>query len=97
MPSGSPNAMYGMISPGHVLNRPSDRSMLNIGVTREICGNIAISRAIPIRRRLPGKSSLAIAYAAMDARMTAMNVAMMPMPIELISGRMNCEVFRIPL
>ncbi len=33
----------------------------------------------------------------MDASTTAMSVAMRPMPIELISGRMNCEVRRIPV
>ena len=31
----------------------------------------------------------------MEASTTATNVEMRPMPIELISGRMNCEVLRI--
>src|SRR5229473_934957 len=33
----------------------------------------------------------------MDASTTEISVAMRPMPIELISGRMNCDVLRIPL
>ena len=97
MPSGRPNATYGMISPGQVSNRPSARSMLNIGVTSEIAGNMAMSSAIPIRTCLPGKSSLATAYAAMDARSTAMTVAITPIPIELSSGLMNCELCKMPL
>ena len=32
----------------------------------------------------------------MEARTTAMSVEMMPMPIELSSGRMNCDEVRIP-
>ena len=32
----------------------------------------------------------------MDARTTAMNVEMSPMPIELASGRRNCAEVRIP-
>src|SRR5579872_70821 len=32
----------------------------------------------------------------MEARTTAMSVEMSPMPIELTSGRMNCEEVRIP-
>ena len=53
--------MYGMISPGHVLNRLSDRSMLYNGVTSEICGNSEISSAPATSRRLPGKASRATA------------------------------------
>ena len=53
--------MYGMIRPGQVSNSPILRSMLKIGVTREIWGNIAISRATPTSNRLPGKASRAIA------------------------------------
>ena len=97
MPSGSPNATYGMIKPGHVSNRPSARSMLNMGVTSEIAGNMAISSAIPISTCLPGKASLATAYAAMDASRTAMMVAISPIPIELSSGLMNWELCRMPL
>ena len=37
------------------------RSMLNNGVTSEICGNIAISNDRPTSSRLPGKSSRATA------------------------------------
>ena len=50
-----------MISPGQVLNRPIARSMLNIGVTRAISGNIAISSDIPISTALPGNVSRATA------------------------------------
>ncbi len=35
--------------------------MLNSGVTSAICGNIAISSAIPISTALPGKRSRATA------------------------------------
>ena len=35
--------------------------MLNIGVTSAICGNIAISSAMPMSTPLPGNSSRAIA------------------------------------
>src|SRR5437667_9353351 len=38
MPSGSPNATYGMIRPGQVLNSPSARSIVNSGVTSPITG-----------------------------------------------------------
>src|ERR1035438_448751 len=47
--------------PGQVLNRPSERSMLNSGVTSAICGNIAISSAIPMSTLLPGNRSRATA------------------------------------
>ena len=47
--------------PGQVLNRPSLRSMLNSGVIREMCGNIAISSAIPMSTLLPGNASRATA------------------------------------
>ena len=40
---------------------PSVRSMLNIGVTSEIAGNIAISSADAMSSRLPGKLSRATA------------------------------------
>ncbi len=61
MASGSAKVMYGMIRPGQVSNSPSRRSMLNSGVTSEICGNIAISSAAPMSAFLPGKSSRATA------------------------------------
>src|SRR5215469_14509160 len=85
-----------MISPGQVLNRPSERSMLNSGFTSEISGNIAISSDTPMSRPLPGKCSRAIAYAAMVASMTEITVEISPIPIELISGRTNCAVWNIP-
>jgi hypothetical protein len=53
--------MYGRISPGQVSKIPSRRSMSNNGETSETCGNIAISSEMPSIRRLPGKSSRAIA------------------------------------
>ncbi|CFE73141.1 Uncharacterised protein [Mycobacterium tuberculosis] len=53
--------MYGKINPGQVSNRPMARSMLNNGVTKEIDGNIVISKAAPISSRLPGNSSRATA------------------------------------
>ncbi|SKV50439.1 Uncharacterised protein [Mycobacteroides abscessus subsp. abscessus] len=61
MASGSAKVMYGMINPGQVSNRPTERSMLKIGVTSEICGNIAINRAAPMSAFFPGKSSRATA------------------------------------
>ena len=53
--------MYGMIKPGHVSNSPMLRHMLKIGVTKEICGNIAINSATPTRSFLPGNDSRATA------------------------------------
>jgi hypothetical protein len=50
-----------MIRPGQVSNRPTARSMLKIGVTSEICGNIAISSATPTSNFFPGNASRAIA------------------------------------
>ncbi len=97
MPSGRPNATYGMISPGQVLNSPSARSMVNIGVTRAMSGNMAMSSAIPMSTLLPGNVSRATAYAAIEASTTAMAVEISPMPIELTSGRRNCELVRMPL
>ncbi len=61
MPSGRPNATYGMIRPGQVLNSPSARSIVNSGVTSAISGNIAISNAIPMSTLLPGNRSRATA------------------------------------
>ncbi len=53
--------MYGMIRPGQVSKSPMLRHMLKIGVTSEICGNIAISSATPTSSRLPGNASRATA------------------------------------
>ena len=61
MASGSPNVMYGMISPAQVSNRPRLRSMLNSGVTSEMAGNMAISSDMPMSRLLPGKRRRATA------------------------------------
>ena len=61
MASGRPKVTYGMMSPGQVSNSPSDRSMLNSGVTSEMAGNMAISSDMPISRFLPGKRSRATA------------------------------------
>ena len=58
--------------------------MSKSGLTTEICGKITIaSAAARARSRLPGKSSRAIAYAALVARTTAMNVLMTAIPMEL--------------
>jgi hypothetical protein len=86
-----------MIRPGQVSNSPICRSMLNSGVTSEIAGNIAISNAIPMRMLLPGKASRATAYAAIEANTTAMIVEITEIPIELISARVNNDVWKIPL
>ena len=60
--------------------------MSKSGLTTEICGKIAIASAAPSRSRLPGKSSRAIAYAALVASTTAMNVLMSAIPMELRSA-----------
>ncbi len=85
-----------MIRPAQVSNSPSLRMMSNSGLTSEICGNIAISSATPTRIFLPGKSSRAIAYAAMVPMTTAITVAISPMPIELISALVNASVRKMP-
>ena len=82
--------------PGQVLNSRSVRSMLNNGVTSEIAGNIAMSSDMPMSALLPGKSSRATAYAAIEANTTAMNVEMSAMPIELTSARVNSDVRKMP-
>ena len=63
--------------------------MLNNGVTSEIAGNIAISSAMPISSLLPGKSSRAMAYAAIAPITTAITVVITPIPIELISAELK--------
>src|SRR3954452_1650502 len=55
--SGSVNDMYGMISPGQVLNRPRIRQRSKSGPTSATTGNIAIASASESTRRLPWKSS----------------------------------------
>src|SRR6266498_3887695 len=92
----SSHGMYGMISAGHVSNRPIARSMLNSGVTSEIAGNIAISKDIPISTPLPGNSSRATAYAAIEASTTAITVEISAMPMELISAWVNSDVLKMP-
>ena len=89
--------MYGMIKPGHVSNSPMLRHRLKIGVTSEICGNIAISSATPTSNRLPGNDSRATAYAAMPPTTTAITVVINPMPIELISAEVKMSPEKIPL
>src|SRR6478672_6053210 len=83
--NGSVNDMYGMISPGQVLNSPSVRQRSNSGPTRATTGNIAIASARDSTKRLPLNSRLAIAYAASVARMTDRKVAISAMPNELTS------------
>ena len=70
--------------------------MLNSGVTREICGNIVINRAAPTSSRLPGKSSRAIAYAAIAPSTTAITVVINPIPIELISAELKKSPRKMP-
>src|SRR4051812_17091203 len=80
--SGSVKDMYGMISPGHVLNRPRTRHRSNSGPTSATTGNMAIARASESTRRLPLKSRRAIAYAARVAKITESTVAIAAMPNE---------------
>ena len=75
-----------MMRPGQVSKIPTAVSILNSGVTSAICGNIEISSDIPTIAVLPGKSSRAIAYAAIVPSTSAMNVAIRQMPIELRSA-----------
>src|SRR3954452_24905026 len=82
--SGNVNDMYGMIRPGHVLNRPSARHRSNSGPTSATTGNIAIASAIDSTNRLPLNSRRAIAYAASVARITERVVEIAAMPNELI-------------
>ncbi len=97
MASGSANEMYGMISPGQVSYRPMSRHRLNNGPTSETTGNIAMASANDRMIFLPGNSSRAIAYATSVAKTTPMNVAMMEMPIELISADVNRSVLNTVL
>ena len=71
--------------------------MLKSGVTREICGNIAMSNATPTSSRLPGKARRATAYAAIPPITTAITVVISPIPIELISAELNASPEKIPL
>src|SRR5262245_58676104 len=59
--NGRVNDMYGMIRPGHVLNRPMFRHRSNSGPTSATTGNIAIASATDSTSRLPRNSSRAIA------------------------------------
>ena len=56
--------MSGIITPGQVSNRPRLRHRLNSGLTSETTGKAAMAKAMDRIRRLPGKSSRAIPYAA---------------------------------
>ena len=87
--SGSVKVMYGMISPGHVSNRCSERHMLNSGPMIDTGGNMAIASAPESTSVLPGKSSRTIAYAANIASTTASTVAISAMPIEFTSAALN--------
>src|SRR3954463_580363 len=82
--SGNVIDMYGMIRPGHVLNRPSARHRSNSGPKRGNTGDIAIASAIYSTNRLPLNSRRAIAYAASVARITERVVEIAAMPNELI-------------
>ena len=59
--SGRVKVMYGMISPGHVSKRPSDRHMLNRGPMIATGGNMAMASAPDSTSALPGKSRRTIA------------------------------------
>ena len=95
--SGRVKDMYGMISPGQVLNRPSVRHMSKSGPTSATIGNMAIASARDSTSFLPLNSSRAIAYAANVAKMTARIVAMMAIPNEFRSeSRKSLWVFSWP-
>src|SRR3954453_11904441 len=68
---------------------PTLRHMLNNGPTSAACGKIAMASASESNSFLPGKSNLAIAYAANIATITDNSVASSEMPIELINARVN--------
>ena len=74
---------------------PTAVSILNSGVTSAICGNIEISSDIATIAFLPGKSSRAMAYAAMVPSTSATKVEIRQMPIELISARMKSSFLKI--
>ncbi len=84
-----------MIRPSQVSKIPIAVSILNSGVTSAICGNIETSSDIATMVRLPGKSSRAIAYAAIVPSTSAMNVEIRQMPIELISARTKSSFLKI--
>jgi hypothetical protein len=56
MARGSVNVMYGMISPGHVSYRWSDRHKLNRGPITEMGGNMAMASAPASSTAFPGNS-----------------------------------------
>ena len=70
--------------------------MLNRGDTSEIAGNMAMRSDMPMSARLPGNRSRATAYAAIEAKATATNVAMSPIPIELTRARVKSDVEKMP-
>ena len=59
--SGSVKVMYGMISPGQVSKRWSERHMLNSGPMIDTGGNMAMASAPDSTSALPGKSSRTMA------------------------------------
>src|SRR4029079_1844876 len=93
--NGSVNDMYGMIRPGHVLNRPSVRHRSNSGPTSATTGNIAIASAIDSTSFFPLNSRRAIAYAASVARMTDRNVEIAAMPNELTSESLKSLLLKM--
>ena len=62
------------------------RQTLNRPPTIEIAGNIETASAPARISVLPGKSRRVIAYAAIDANVSAITVVIIAMPIELISA-----------
>ena len=71
--------------------------MSNNGPTSAACGNIAMPSASDSNTFLPGNSRRAMAYAANIAMITEITVAMIAMPIELISARVNSGLLKITL
>ena len=63
--------------------RPTTRQTLNRPPTIEIAGNIEIASAPARISVLPGNSSRVMAYAAIDAKTSAISVVIIAMPIEL--------------
>ncbi len=75
-----------MISPGQVSYSPIARHMSKSEPTIEMGGNMATASAPDRITVLPLKSSREVAYAASAASTIEMRVAIMAMPIELISA-----------
>ena len=73
-------------------NRPTRRHTSKSPPTIEIAGNIEIASAPARIAALPGKSSRVMAYAAIDAKASAISVVISAMPIELRSAAVKNPV-----